>query len=99
MSVTLYQMTPTPTPKRWRKSLGYYAIDDDSDEIFLPGVAAVDESREVFLCASYDGVPMVEHDGTVLYPASWMKREWPKSADNITHIEHRIRRAMRKENP
>jgi hypothetical protein len=87
--VTVYQMTPDPRPKRWRRQFGYYAIAEDG-EIYLPGIVAYG-AMPTFLAAAFDGVGYVRTgDGVLLYPVTWMCREFPDCADDIGHIVMRI---------
>lgn len=40
---------------------------------------------EVFLCAGYDGTPVVQYLNHVYVPADWLAIEFPKTAE-ICHI-------------
>jgi hypothetical protein len=89
--VTIYLMTPAPRPRRWRLELGYYGLDEDRGDIYLPA-AAVGGDRLVFFAAAYDGVPCVRTDDNVmLYPARWLAHEYPDCAEDIAMVERRIR--------
>jgi len=62
---------------------------DDRGRVFLPCGALGDEVQAV-LCIAHDGASMVQHDGHVYAPASWLAKEHPRWAKAIETIADRI---------
>jgi len=66
---------------------GFYAIGKDGT-VFLPGETF---ARDAFLCASYDGEPVIYADReTMLFRADWLKETYPRQAAIIDSILARI---------
>jgi hypothetical protein len=55
---------------------------------------------EVFLCAGYDGEPLLlAQDGkTALYRSGWLKAEFPKCRATVEDVETKIRTTPRTKN-
>lgn len=66
----------------WRRSAGI----DEEGRVYAPAALAGNEQR-VFLCASWDGVPMASHLKHVYLPTTWLAREHPDLREVCERIE------------
>jgi len=68
---------PDNPPKGWKKFYGDFIVGSDGT-IFLPYTFSGCSQSEVFLCASFDGVPIMQLDNISFFPTDWLKSEFPK---------------------
>jgi hypothetical protein len=68
------------------RTAGYNA---DSGEVFLPASVFGGEKRNL-LCMSFDGINIMIFDGRLFCPASWLKKEFPGMAWDISAIMKRV---------
>lgn len=61
---------------------------DDTGKAFLPAAAFGNEA-ELFLCAAFDGVETVRHEGKLYLPADWLAREFPDRVPPPVKVLHR----------
>ena len=80
-----------PHPDRWLRT----SFVDDNGEVFLP-CGAFDNELNAMLCASHDGIAIVQHEGHVYAPRSWLAKEYPKYAKTIETIAASILRSKQK---
>lgn len=64
---------------------------------FVPAAVTGRSEMEVFLCAGYDGTPVVESREHLYFPADWLKREFRECADLIDLIIKNVTEAVRRE--
>jgi hypothetical protein len=84
------QLDLTPALRRRVKSWMLQAALDSDGTVWVPHVVAGSE-MEVFLCASYDGTPVLMSEGHAYYPADWVAREFAIAADTVRNIETHVR--------
>jgi len=65
------------------------AFEDDCGVVFLP-CGAFDNELKAMLCLGYDVAPVIQHDGHIYAPASWLAQEYPRHAEAIHTIVARI---------
>lgn len=73
---------------RWKRSAGL----SSEGVVFVPAAMTGNES-EVFLCAGYDGTPVVRYLNRVYVPADWLAVEFPKTAQICAIISKNVREA------
>ena len=61
--------------------------------VFVPAIIAGGE-MEVFLCAGYDGTPLVVDKGHVYVPAPWVAREFPRAKETAEKIERQVKTSV-----
>lgn len=66
------------------------AACDSDGVVWLPSVI-VGPPMEVFLCASYDGIPALVVGGHAYYPSDWICKAFPQYAEVIERIAAKIR--------
>lgn len=71
---------------KWKRSAG---LSSDG-VVFVPAAMTGNES-EVFLCAGYDGTPVVQYLNHVYVPADWLAVEFPKTAEVCQIISKSVR--------
>ena len=86
---------PEKPPKGWKKFYGDFIMEPDGT-IFLPWALAGCSEMEVFLCAGYDGQPVVRLGKNALYRADWLKDNFPKMREAIDRAVVSIREAKQK---
>jgi len=69
-------------------------IDEDSpkpdiERVFIP-LEVFGNAMELFLCACFDGVPMVQSDNHNYVPASWIMGNRPDLEEQIAAIVGRV---------
>ena len=62
---------------RWKRTLGF---DKSTGEVFVPAAIAGNE-QNVLLCALYDGTRAAEFHKHMYFPANWVAKEFPKTAE------------------
>jgi hypothetical protein len=90
-------MSVVPSPSmgkvdKWKVSA---ALASDG-RIFMPAAAMANE-MQVFLCAGYDGTPIVYYLKHAYVPTDWAKREFPKEIEIIAKIERKVLEAFAEE--
>jgi hypothetical protein len=83
---------PEKPPKGWKKFYGDFVMEPDGT-IFLPWVLAGCSEMEVFLCASYDGQPVMQLGKNAFYRANWLKDNFPKMHAAIDRAVGTIQKA------
>lgn len=66
------------------------AIVDENGAVYLPACMAGNETI-VLLMAQFDGVSPITHERHGFLPTTWLIREFPGIADDVIHIETRVR--------
>ena len=61
----------------------------DQDKAYVP-IGRFGDATELFLCACYDGTPVLEDNGHVYVPVSWLMREYPEFADQLQVLVERV---------
>lgn len=70
-----------------------------SDGTVYIAAALFASEAEAFLCASYDGIAVLQHNGHLYIPTGWAKREYRKDmADLIESVERRVREHLAEAN-
>ena len=78
-------------PPGWKERFGYFAIGHDGT-IFLAAMIVNRPERDLLLCASFDGEPLLLADKhTPLFRTEWLKENYPNKSDDINFVVARIR--------
>jgi hypothetical protein len=88
MNGTWYEVVGTKKVPKWARSL----FVSDGGEIFIPAVL-VGSEQEMFLCAGFDGTPLIRESNHLYIPLGWAEKEFPnrKLPDIRTKLEKAIR--------
>jgi hypothetical protein len=73
------------------------ALASDGTVFVSPRIMGDSNEHQAFLCASYDGFPVVTREGHVCLPAQWVKREDPDVIELVSNIEHKVRETLAEE--
>jgi len=76
MAIQWYLMESPANFPKWKRTFG---VSDDG-VVFLPAGIAGNE-QAVLLSASYDGVEVAQDFGHLYVSATWMAREYPRTAE------------------
>lgn len=60
--------------------------------VFVPAGMTGNE-EEVFMCAGYDGTPVIQYLNHIYVPADWLSAEFPKTAEVCQAISKSVRDA------
>ena len=82
-------ISPTSKLKKWKKEYGYFAVQPDGT-IFLSWVHTGCSNMEAFLCASYDGEPVMSFDDVPMFRADWIKENFPQMKTTVAAASRRI---------
>jgi hypothetical protein len=88
MEVEFFTVTYKNQPKKspaWMRSAG----KAEDGTLFVPGAAAGPENQ-VFLAASFDGIPLAYFEGHLFVPADWLIREYPETIELVELIAKRL---------
>ena len=61
----------------------------DTDRVFVP-LEVFGNLHEQFLCACYDGVPIIRDEGHLYVPASWIIQQQPELEKSITMAVNQV---------
>jgi hypothetical protein len=78
----VFQLTPSPKPKRWPSWFGLYAWSESGLLFIDSAMAGIDATRALVLC-SYDNTEMIAHGSSVLVPIDWAMKERPELHDGL----------------
>ena len=78
-------------PPEWFRTM---FVDEKSnrpgtDRVFVP-LEVFGNMPELFLCACYDGVPIISDEGHPFVPASWIIRQQPELEQNIKRVVNQM---------
>ena len=86
---------PAKKLKGWKKAYGHFAVEPDGT-VFLSWAHSGCSQAEVWLCASYDGEPVMLSEQTPLYRAQWLWENFPRMREAISRAIQRITAAQQK---
>lgn len=67
----------------WKRTFGSV----EGKVAFVPAWITGYEGSTVLMCASFDGVRVVRHNGKMYFDADWMVQEYPKSIGAIKNAQ------------
>lgn len=80
-----------PNPEGWDKPEWMRCAGlSDSGDVYVPGVIAGNESM-VYMCAGFDGEPVVFCEEHLYVRSNWMRREYPDTSEVLEKIERNVR--------
>jgi len=77
LAMQVFELTPDPKPKRWKRGAGTVAYSDAGD-LFVNSELVGMSAMTAFLCCSADGTQMITSGQKVLVPIDWAIRERPE---------------------
>ena len=80
---------PNPEGRNKPERMRSAAISDEG-HIYVPAVIAGNE-KMVFLCAVFDGTPVVVCDEHLFVRSDWMLKEFPNTREVLEKIEINVR--------
>jgi hypothetical protein len=84
--IATVQKSPRKRLAAWQTRAG---LAEDGT-VYLPAAICGNE-QQVFMCATWDGVPLLSWGGHVYLPSDWLAEEYPLHADDVNHIAQRVR--------
>jgi hypothetical protein len=72
----VFELTPDPKPKEWRRGTGVVAYSD-SGELFINSELIGLDAITAFFCCSSNGTELISSGDRVLVPVSWVVMEKP----------------------
>ena len=88
MQIMQWIESDPPNNRKMPKWMRQAAVVDNG-EVFLP-LACVGNEMVVFLCISFDGIPVLRDKGHIYGPASWLQQEYPQYRDKLKTLVDRI---------
>ena len=80
---------------RWKRMFFY---DEETKEVYLPAVVAGKEEA-VFLCLCFDGVGCIRKYNHIYAPISWLRREYPETAELCDVVRKNVDKALANSEP
>jgi hypothetical protein len=82
-------LAPREKIRGWKKSYGYFALEPDGT-IFLSWAHTGCSKMEAFLCASYDGEPVITLHDVPMFRAEWISENFPNMKRAVAAATRRI---------
>jgi len=88
-NIKWFKISNSQTKRQIKLNYRTVGYDVDTKEVLLCAEAFGGKTRN-FLCMSADGIRLVYAYGCLFCPASWLKKEFPKWADDIDSIVAKV---------
>lgn len=88
----VFELTPNPKPKKWRRGVGTVAYSD-SGELFINSELIGMSAMTAFLCTSADGVAVIASASKILVPVRWAITEKPHMREDIERFSELAERS------